>query len=102
MFVGTHNGAREVEGARGHDRLYKRQLAQGVGITAGLALSLFATSAAPAMNCAPAPGGALIVPAAGGLGRPAAIIAAPGISSAAVSSMLGSTIAAANTAFLLQ
>ncbi|HEX4410936.1 MAG TPA: autotransporter domain-containing protein [Xanthobacteraceae bacterium] len=67
---------------------------RGNGVAAGFALtaSLFAGSAAQAMNCAPPPG----------VGTPAAIVAAPGISSAAVSSMIGSTIAAANTAFLLQ
>jgi opacity protein-like surface antigen len=65
-----------------------------VGVTAGLALavSAFAGSAAQAMNCAPFPGGA----------GAASILAAPGNSAAAVSSMIGSTIAAANTAFLLQ
>jgi opacity protein-like surface antigen len=51
-------------------------------------VSLFAVSAAQAENCN--------LPA--GVGN----LPAPGISSAAVSSMLGSTIAAANTAFLLQ
>ena len=92
MFVGTRTGTRAIEVSPGSAPASAKRSARKLGVATGLALtaSLCALSAAQAENCSSFP---LLA---------ASNLPAPGVSSAAVSSMIGSTLAAANTAFLLQ
>jgi opacity protein-like surface antigen len=93
MFVGTHTGARTILASFAKDPVgAKSSRRRGIGAAAGLAItaSLFAASGAFAETCVST------------FAVPGPNLAGPAFSASATSAVIGSTVAAANTAFLLQ